>query len=187
MIHRIRTLLVAVLVGTGVLSTGALAQNAPPFGQEADISYAQELWRALEVANLVGPNSIWVKPYEGIEPHGAILTTVETRLTVRGHEGAVVVKTNYMGEGADVETVSNGRDKYLDAVTVMFEREGGYDPDNQNWFWVKYRGDGTLDLTPTGMQMAGQLAKGAGPDGTDGGCIGCHKAAPGDDYLFVRD
>lgn len=184
--QRLATIAAAAIVGLGLFAASAQAQNRP-FGQDSDIAFAQELWRALEQANLVGPDSIWVRPYEGIEPHGAILTTIETRLTVRGHTGTVVVKTNYMGDGASVETVSNDRAKYLDAVTVMFERESGFDPDNQNWFWVKYRGNGDLDRLPNGIRMAGQLAKGAAPDGDDGGCIGCHKAAPGDNYLFIHN
>jgi len=180
------TLIVLLLTGA-VTTLPSLAQNQPPFGQDTDARYAGAVWQAMIEANLVGKDAIWVKPYEGIEPHGAILTTVETHLTVNGHRGTVVVKTNYMGDGADIDSVSNDRDRFLDAYTVMFQREDGYDPDNQNWFWVKYLADGSLDRNPAGMRLAGQVAKRAGPDGDDAGCIACHKAAPGEDYLFVRD
>ena len=61
-------------------------------------------------------------------------------------------------------------------------REAGYDDDNENWFWAKYLPDGSLDKNPKGMELAGRVAKGA-----DMGCIACHSAAPGDDYLYVND
>ncbi|RMD48443.1 MAG: hypothetical protein D6832_03940, partial [Alphaproteobacteria bacterium] len=73
-------------------------------------------------------------------------------------------------------------EKHLGAITVMFRREKGYDPDNQDWFWVKYRPDGSLDKNPKGMMLAGRVAKGA-----DKGCIACHSGAGGDDYIFTTD
>jgi hypothetical protein len=63
----------------------------------------------------------------------------------------------------------------------MFRREAGFDSDNQDWFWVKYLPDGTLDKNPKGMALAGKIAK-----GSDAGCIACHVGADGDDYLFVN-
>ena len=44
-----------------------------------------------------------------------------------------------MGEGMTRSKVVNDPNAYLKAITVMFKREKGYDPDNQNWFWVKYK------------------------------------------------
>ena len=70
--------------------------------------------------------------------------------------------------------------KHLGALTVMFRREAGFDADNQDWFWVKYLPDGTLDKNPKGMQLAGRVAKGA-----DQGCIACHSGD--DDYVFTSD
>ena len=69
---------------------------------------------------------------------------------------------------------------HLAAVTVMFRREDGYDPDNANWFWAKYLPDGSLDTNPAGMALAGRVAKGA-----DQGCIACHAAE--EDYLYTTD
>ncbi len=70
--------------------------------------------------------------------------------------------------------------KHLGAITVMFRREAGYDEDNQNWFWVKYLPDGSLDKNAKGMALAGMVAKGA-----DVGCIACHSGD--EDYLFTTD
>ena len=64
----------------------------------------------------------------------------------------------------------------------MFRREKGYDADNKDWFWAKYKPDGSLDTNPKGMQLAGRVAKGAAQ-----GCIACHKAAPGGDLVFNND
>ena len=72
-----------------------------------------------------------------------------------------------------------GRNTWLKAVTVMFKRENGYDADNQNWFWAKYKPNGSLHSNPKKMLLAGRVAK-----GKPAGCISCHRAAPGGDYLF---
>lgn len=131
------------------------AANHPVFGGPADVAFAQELWQALEGAKLVGSNAIFAKPYEGQEPHGAILITLESALTVRGREGAVLVKKNYMGEGVTVESVADKPGSALDSVTVMYRREAGYDADNQNWFWAKFTANGSLVANPKGMKLAG--------------------------------
>ena len=42
--------------------------------------------------------------------------------------------------------------------------------------------EGSLDQNPKGIPLAGRVAK-----GMDQGCIACHKAAPGGDYVFNHD
>jgi hypothetical protein len=71
--------------------------------------------------------------------------------------------------------------KYLKAVTVMLKRPG-YDPETMDWFWAKYKADGSLDTNPAGMMLAGKVAK-----GKPKGCIACHTAAPGGDMMFLHD
>ena len=63
----------------------------------------------------------------------------------------------------------------------MFKREKGYDPESKNWFWAKYKPDGQLFVNPKGMQLAGRVAK-----GKPKGCIACHQAAPGGDFVFTN-
>jgi len=68
----------------------------------------------------------------------------------------------------------------------MFEREAGYDADNQNWFWVKYKPGGGLDARQLGgkqVPLAGRIAKGNTVE-ENGGCIYCHSSAGGRDYIF---
>jgi hypothetical protein len=81
-----------------------------------------------------------------------------------------------------VEAVSGSPHRYLAAVTVMVQREAGYDPDNNDWFWVKYKPDGEIDKNPKGIALAGRVAK-----GMDSGCIACHAEAQNNDYVFTND
>lgn len=171
----------AVLVGAGLWSINAQSADKP-FGDAASIKYSQDLWAALSKVKLVGANAMADKPYEGQEPHGAILETMETEVTVNGHTGTAVVKRNYGPGGITVQQVSSDPAAHLKAVTVMFKREAGYDADNKNWFWVKFKPDGSLHKNPKGMELAGRVAK-----GMDKGCIACHSAAGGGDYMFRND
>ena len=164
------------------IAQDSAAEVKPPFSGPANVNYASQLWSALEKASLVGPGAVQSTPYEGQEPHGAILVVLEQNVSVGGHTGVAIVKNNYGGEGVSKETVANDPGKYLAAVTVMYQREQGYDPDHQNWFWAKYNPDGTLQANPKGMQLAGRVAKGA-----EKGCIACHDGAAGDDYVFNHD
>ncbi|MBT4836430.1 MAG: hypothetical protein HON94_03695 [Methylococcales bacterium] len=150
-----------------------------PFGTAKAIAYSEKLWSQLEKANLVGNNAIETVPYKGMPPHGAILESVSSKVTVDGHEGTVYVKRNYGGAGITRSKVANDRKQYLKAVTVMFKREMGYDSDNKDWYWVKYKANGSLHSNPKGMKLAGRVAK-----GMNMGCIACHRAASGGDYLF---
>ncbi|MEH0020308.1 MAG: hypothetical protein V6Z89_11675 [Desulfobacter sp.] len=156
------------------------AMKAPsPFGGKADIMYAKALWEVLAHEKLVGHGRIRTLPYEGMEPHGVILEQLSTMVTVKDHTGIVYVKANYMGDGMTRSGVVNDPDSYLGAYTVMFKREAGYDPETMDWFWVKYKADGSLHTNPKGMMLAGRVAK-----GMDTGCIACHSDADGGDFLF---
>ena len=144
------------------------------------MKFAGDLWNELSLAQLVGANAIRAFPYVGADPHGAILVTLESVITVRGITGAVIVKKNYTAEGATVESVGNNPTQQHD-VTVMFRREDGYDPENKNWFWAKYLADGQIIKAPPGF-LAGRVLK-----GMDGGCIACHTEATGGDMVFLND
>lgn len=186
----IRRLFFAALAA--VLTTWAAGQLAaqeeaalsaePPFGGDLDVTYAIKLWDEMRTARLVGPESIESRPYEGTEPHGAILVTLQTELEMDGNRGPVIVKKNYMGEGVSVQSVSDNPNLNLAAITIMYRREAGYDPDNQDWFWVKYGADGSVLANPRGMRLAGRVSK-----NPEDACIACHRFAPGEDYVFLHD
>lgn len=176
-------ILAAAAIAGGLAGGPALADgHEKPFGGPDSVAYSQTLWSAMEEAGMAGPGAFQAVPYDGQHPHGAVLQTIEGKLTVDGHTGDFIVKRNYGGEGVSKSKVANDPDQWLKAVTVMFRRESGYDPDNADWFWVKYKPDGSLDMNPKGMKLAGRVAKGKAQ-----GCIACHKAAPGGDYVFNND
>ena len=172
----IKTLYLAVLV---FLSGSAYA--AAPFGGEEDVNYAKNLWQTMMDAGYAGANGLMSRPYIGQHPHGAILDTIEGQIALAGKLHTIIVKRNYGGEGVSIATVANDPAKYLKAVTVMLKRPG-YDPETKDWFWAKYKPDGSLDTNPAGMMLAGKVAKGK-PEG----CIACHTAAPGGDMMFLHD
>ena len=172
---------VAAILAVALGGSAAMAQDAP-FGNQADQDYAGLLWEVMQSERLVGERMMRSFPYEGVDPHGMMLETFYTDATVDGHAGELIVKRNYGPEGVSIDEVLSDPGTHLGAVTVMFRREEGYDPENQDWFWAKYLPDGTLDKNPKGMQLAGRVAKGA-----DQGCIACHSGAPGEDYVFTTD
>jgi len=152
-----------------------------PFGGQDSVDYAVRLWSATTLANLTGPQMRPDRVYQGTHPHGAMLETLSDSVTVSGHSGEVIVKRNYGGPGITADKVAADRGQWLKAVTVMYKREAGYDSADQDWFWVKYKPDGSLFSNPKGMKLAGRVAK-----GMPTGCIACHKSAPGGDMLFTR-
>jgi len=155
--------------------------NAAPFGGEADVKYAKDLWTSMINASYAGQDSIMSQPYTGQHPHGAILDTIQGPINIGGRLHHIIIKRNYGGPGVSKESVANDPEKFLKAVTVMLKRPG-YDPDDKDWFWVKYLPDGSLDKNPKGMKLAGMIAK-----GKPAGCIACHTAAPGGDMVFTSD
>lgn len=171
-------LLFRILIGTASAALLAMPLSAQMagFGTNDDIAFGDALWRALEQDNLVGDDAIMSRPYEGSQPHGNKLVTLEADVTVNGQRNEVIIKHNYGGEGATIEAVSDNPSQYLMATTVMFRR-AGFDADNKDWFWAKYLPDGSYDKAPNGNALVGK-----GP-----GCIACHTAAPGEDMVFLNN
>ena len=162
-----------------VLFTGSA--TAADFGDAENVSYANDLWKTMVDAGYAGSDGLMSRPYTGQHPHGAILDTISGKIAVQGRLHDIIVKRNYGGEGASIANVANDPAKYLKAVTVMLKRPG-YDPETKDWFWVKYKADGSIDQNPAGMKLAGKVAK-----GKPKGCISCHSAAPGGDMMFLMD
>lgn len=178
---RIAAVLMAAIIT--MIPVTAIAQDEEPvFGGPSDVSFAERLWGSLKDARLVGARSIIAQPYEGSEPHGTILMTLDTDVEVDGREDTVIVKKNYGGENISIESVATNPNLFLGAITVMFRREEGYDPQTQNWFWAKYSPDGSLQTNPAGAALAGRISR-----NPEDGCIACHQFAPGDDFVFLHD
>lgn len=169
--------------------------NVPPgdmplFGNKADIAYAENVWRVMEAERMVGPTEVKLEPFfGGAKPHGMILELVYRNIEVNQHEGFIVVKKNYDGDGVSVESVRHNRSRYLSSITIMYQRESGYDEDNQNWFWAKYKPDGLLfhkKAEGKKIQLAGKIGKGKTRD-ENRACLYCHSSAGGGDYIFYPE
>ncbi len=161
----------------GALTLTATVGFAQNFGGQEDQDYAAELWQIMRDRQLAGAGAVQAFPYEGTDPHGMMLETFYTTANLDGHTGALVIKRNYGPEGVTADQVLGERDEHLASVTVMFRRAEDYAPDTGNWFWAKYLPDGSLDQAPDGTALAGMAQ----------GCISCHAAAEGEDYLFTTD
>jgi hypothetical protein len=151
----------------------------PPFGSKADVGFAAQIWQSMLDQKLAGPNFIRSTPYEGTEPHGMMLELFVSKATINGNTGDLIVKRNFGPAGVTKEQVLDAPNKHLGAITVMFRREKGFDPETKDWFWVKFLPDGSVDKNPKGMSLAGKVAK-----GLDVGCIACHSAADGEDFVY---
>lgn len=180
---RLPAAVLALAVATGVAACGgggdggAMEQETAPdverqeaMTRSAPDTTAPGLWSHLQE---VGYRDAWrLYPdkgelYEGTEPHGILLTTY---LNGPAHQamqkgaaslptGAVVVKENFKP------------DSTLAAITVMYKHEG-YDPEHNDWFWVKYLPDGSV---ANDGAAAGRVAS----------CIGCHAGKADNDYIMT--
>jgi len=162
-------------LGFPVLLSG-IVNAAAPFGGEDDVNYAKNLWQTMLDAGYAGKDGLMSRPYIGQHPHGAILDTIAGKIVIDGTLRNIIAKRNYHGETISIDKVASDPAKYLQAITVMLERPG-YDPETGDWFWAKYRADGSLDTNPEGIMLAGKVAD----------CIACHTTAPGGDMIFLRD
>ncbi len=171
--------ILVVLVTVGAASCANTKQGGKmmkaPFGTAADVAFARTLWVKMNVAGL---NTTAATLYVGGPPHGKVREVLEGK--IKGQR--VIVKRNYRGKGITVRAVAKNRARYLKAITVMAKREAGYDADNNDWFWVKYKPNGELFTNPMGMKLAGRVAK-----GMNKGCISCHKSASGNDLVFAHN
>jgi hypothetical protein len=141
-------------------------------GEEADVeaalpdTTAESVWAYVQDAGYTENWALWPEKgrlYEGQEPHGMLLTTYvntaarDAVLDRAGTmpEGAIIVKENYMP------------DSTLAAVTVMY-KASGYNPENNDWFFIKRLADGTVEAS-----------------GRVEGCQNCHGAARANDYILT--
>ena len=144
-------------------------------GRAAGGSFESRFWSYLAEAQYTNwaPSPGQTDGFQkGGSPHGAFVKMYLNR-TAAGNPknppyGSIIVKENY-----------GPNKKKLMAVTVMY-RVKSYNPKGGDWYWIKYKPDGTVaaKMTPKGrMMLAGKLK----------GCIECHNGSAGDDYSFFND
>jgi hypothetical protein len=168
----------ALLVASGPSSVAA-QEMAPPFGDPENLAYAAQVWEQMagyEQWKLTTP------VYAGASPHGKFLRMFSSYITVDGIARPIIVKQNFGGPEVTAQAATKNPEEWLKAVTIMLQREPGYDDDNDNWFWVKFASDGSVMKNPKGVQLAGRVAK-----DMPAGCIACHLSAEGGDYLYFND
>jgi len=167
-----------VVVGTGVFPACTNGEGMP-FGGPEEVEFAEALWAAM------GGYQGWLMKSDytpGGSPHGDFVRLYYNMVSVGETPYHVIVKDNFGGEGSTLAALPEEADTRLMAVTVMAQREAGYDEENGNWFWAKYDADGTVSANDQGVVLAGRVAK-----GSTMGCIACHANAQGGDYLFTND
>lgn len=103
--------------------------------------------------------------YPGGDPHGMLLTTFLNPVAERGLEQMRAGDAQVLPNGALVVKENFHPDSTLASVTVMY-KQTGYDPQHNDWFWMKRLQDGTVEAS-----------------GRVGGCADCHGEAEGWDYL----
>lgn len=135
------------------------AENLPAAEGQAVINYIIEMSNYQKWALWPGHE----KFYKGQHPHGALLTTYVSEEAFKAIQG----KAGVLPSGAFVVKENYSQEKQLGAITVMYKKSG-YNPAGGDWFWLKYKPDGTIEK-----------------EGKVGGCIGCHAAVKGNDWLFT--
>lgn len=163
-----------------VFSTVVLVQaQDEPYGGDDDVAFAQALWKEMD-GYMEWPMRSGV--YPGTSPHGDFLRVYANVVNIDGESHVAIVKDNFVGDDASVESVERAAKDYLVAVTVMVQRDPGYAPDHGDWYWVKYLPDGSLDTNAAGVELAGRVGQ-----GESRGCIPCHANAQEGDYVFLND
>ena len=150
-------------------------ETKPPFGSKEDVARAADLWKTMEGYTSWQPYPGKAGWQEGGRPHGQFvkyhINSTAARSPGKPGHGSIIIKENYGAKDS----------KTLGAVTVM-KKIRGYDPENADWFWVKFAPKGNVMKNPMGMSLAGRVAK-----GMKKGCISCHSNADGDDFLYIND
>lgn len=134
---------------------------------EAPDTTAAAVWAHLQEENYRDNWAMWPgkdRLYAGQEPHGMLLTTYLNPLAL----DAVTNRAGALPAGSIVVKENFAADSAFAAATVMYKAEG-YDPEHNDWFWMKRNADGTVEAQGR-VQM----------------CIACHSAEGGGQNDYIR-
>ncbi len=155
------------------------SENTPKqsSGRAVDNAYAQKVWQVLQSEKLIGDGRMRSYPFVGSRPHGSIQEIIAKEIEVDGVTGRVVVKHNYGAkDGLTPKQVYSAQiHENYEALTIMFKREAGYDPANNDWFWAEYKRDGSV-INYNGTDLSGR----------SGLCLGCHTPLGGADREIMN-
>jgi hypothetical protein len=146
-------------------------------GRLEDDAYAAKVWAYMQSNQLIGEQRMRSFPFAGARPHGSIQEIIATEAKIDGHQGRLIVKHNYGAkEGLTVKDVyASAEHENYEALTIMFQREKGYDTANNDWFWAEYNPDGSV-LNFQGQQLSGRAPA----------CLGCHTPLGGKDREILN-
>jgi hypothetical protein len=137
-------------------------------GKSGLLTIGANMWRHITKNEPYKEWDLWPgtkKMYKGTQPHGAYLTTYVTR----GAKQAIEGKKGKFSQGAIIVKENYTPDKTLAAITVMY-KANGYNSEAGDWFWAKYKPDGTIDA-----------------EGAVASCIRCHSRASDNDWVFTGE
>ena len=149
----------SIIVFTVGMVIGSIALAEMP-GPDPDA-----LWKYITETSPYTKWSFW-SDHQGMQPgrapHGPLHKVYVNDRAVNSsgppvQYGSIQVKENY------------GKDNILKAITVMY-KINGYNPNDGDWFWVKYTLEGKADKF-----------------GKPKGCIGCHGTRAKNDFILVHD
>lgn len=140
-------------------------------------AYAAKLWTYMTNNKLVGEGRMRSFPFEGRRPHGSIQEIISTEAEINGERGRLIVKHNYGAKHGltPQEVYADNQSENYEALTIMFQREEGYDTPNNNWFWAEYRLDGSI-INYGGVDLSGRPEL----------CLGCHTPLGGKDREILN-
>ena len=167
-----------VVVASFLAPTGLVAaEPSEGAGRAKDDAYAARLWAYMADNQLVGEERMRSFPFEGLRPHGSIQEVIATEAEIDGHIGRLIVKHNYGAkEEITPKSVYAGNlSENYEALTIMFQREEGYDSGNNDWFWAEYNPDGSI-LVYEGAHLSGRSPL----------CLGCHTPLGGKDREILN-
>lgn len=155
----------------------ATAQSETASGKAEDNAYAAKIWRYMEANQLIGDNRLRSYPFVGSRPHGSIQEVITTEAEIDGQKGRLIVKHNYGAKESltPKKVYSANHDANYEALTIMFQREDGYDSSNNNWFWAEYKADGAI-INYQGTDLSGRSQL----------CLGCHTPLGGKDKEILN-
>lgn len=106
--------------------------------------------------------------YEGTDPHGMLLSTYLNDRAEATLSRLMEGNEDHLPMGSFVVKENHGPDSSLVAVTVMIKAGRGYDPEHNDWFWLKYApSDRSAGLPAAEVEAAGRVES----------CISCHDDA----------
>jgi hypothetical protein len=169
--------LAATLVTLTYSALSVAEDGAKAAGTPEDDAYAAKVWAYMDENGLIGDGRVRSFPFVGSRPHGSVQELIVTEAVIDGQRGRLLIKHNYGAEETlTPKSVYAARpDENLEPLAIMFQRETGYDEDNNNWFWAEYNADGSV-FVYEGENLSGRAPL----------CIGCHTALGGADREILN-